>query len=117
MHKHISKAITHHGTTLHKVLDKYNVLTPRQDLPQPRLQHADIANYGWLADFDLLKHSRHDIQNKPWAMQGHREVSIEHFKVVRAREEIKHLNVEIRRLHTWVDDEDAHLLKTTLELE
>ncbi|KAG2082733.1 uncharacterized protein F5147DRAFT_541542, partial [Suillus discolor] len=39
-----------------------------------------------------------------------------HFKVVRAHEEITHLNVEIARLHAWIDQEDAHLSSVATSL-
>ncbi|KAG1876360.1 hypothetical protein F4604DRAFT_1880665 [Suillus subluteus] len=62
-----------------------------------------------IREFDLLKHSRRDLLSKPWASKANREVAAKYFKVVRAREELTRLNVEVARLHTWVDDEDTHL--------
>jgi len=57
----------------------------------------------------LLKHSRHDINNKPWAIRAFREVAVKFFKVVRACEEIHRLNIEIRHLHAWLDYKDKQL--------
>jgi hypothetical protein len=34
-----------------------------------------------------------------------------YFKILRAREEIKRLNIEIKRVVTWIDDEDLFLRK------
>jgi hypothetical protein len=76
------------------------------------LEYDEVASYDWLSDFELLKHSRHDISKKPWAIRSFREVAIKHFKVVHASEEIYCLNIEIRRLHKWIDDEDSLLSDT-----
>jgi hypothetical protein len=64
-----------------------------------------------LADFELLKHSREDILNKPWANPTNRLIATKFFKIQRAHEEIERLNVESQRLQTWLEDEDCHLLR------
>ncbi|EGO23331.1 hypothetical protein SERLADRAFT_440062 [Serpula lacrymans var. lacrymans S7.9] len=78
--------------------------------------HSDcvrqVVLYAWLGEFELLKRSCHDILKKPWAVPSNCELAVKYFKVIRAQEEIKCLNVEIRRLHEWVNAEDAHLLAT-----
>jgi len=55
--------------------------------------------------------------DRPWASRANREVAAKHFKVLRAREEIVRLNVEIRRLHRWIDDEDRQLFATVRALQ
>lgn len=109
MRKHISKAIVRRSSAIRTALDKYNHLASLQTPPCPTLQYADVAGYTWLGDFDLLKGSRHDILSEPWAMPSNREYATKHFKVLRAKEEIVRLNVETRRLHAWIDDEDQQL--------
>jgi hypothetical protein len=42
-----------------------------------------------LADFKLLKHSREEILNKPWANPANRLIATKFFKVQRAQEEIE----------------------------
>ncbi|KAF8515748.1 hypothetical protein JB92DRAFT_3114698 [Gautieria morchelliformis] len=96
---------------------KYNFLTPKQDPPRPQLEYRDIAGYGMLVDFELLKHSRHDIMEKPWSIAANHLFTSKYFKIIRANEEIQRLNVEIHRMRTWVDDEDRHLLHAYEELK
>ena len=110
MRKQISKAITRRGAAVRVALDKYNALAALQDPPRPHLEYSAVADYGWLGDFELLKWSRHEVAQKPWANTAYRDVAAKHFKVLRAHEEVVRLNVEIRRLQTWVDDEDTFLL-------
>jgi hypothetical protein len=70
-----------------------------------------------LADFTLLKHSHHDIINKPWTIPLNREVASKYFKILCAQEKITRLNVEACRLHAWVDYEDKQLLSVAMKLK
>lgn len=58
-----------------------------------------------LAEFDLLRDSRSDIRQEPWAKRPNREAMNIHFDMKRAHEEIERLNVEIPRLLTYMYDE------------
>lgn len=109
MRKQISKAISRRSKAIHTSLKKYNSLAMSQDPPRPKLNFADVVSYAMLADFDLLKHSRGDILNKPWSSPANRLITSKYFKVQRAHEEITRLNVEIHRLSTWVNNEDEQL--------
>ncbi|KAI0038768.1 hypothetical protein FA95DRAFT_1449808, partial [Auriscalpium vulgare] len=102
---HISHAITRRSAAVRTALNAYNRLAPKQQPPRRIIQYDEVANYGWLGEFDLLKESRHDVLDKPWAQSANREVLTKYFKVHRAREEILRLNVEIPRLHAWLEAE------------
>ncbi|KAI0040850.1 hypothetical protein FA95DRAFT_1611478, partial [Auriscalpium vulgare] len=91
MRKHISNAITRRSAAVRNAVNSYNRLAPKQKPPRRTLQYNEVANYGWLGEFDLLKESRHEVH--------------------RAREEILRLNVEIPRLHAWLDTERAEYTK------
>ncbi|EGN97742.1 hypothetical protein SERLA73DRAFT_14955, partial [Serpula lacrymans var. lacrymans S7.3] len=110
--QHISKAISQWSSAIRTALDRYNKLAAKQKNPVPVLEYSQVVLYAWLGEFELLKRSCHDILKKPWAVPSNCELAVKYFKVIRAQEEIKCLNVEIRRLHEWVNAEDAHLLAT-----
>jgi hypothetical protein len=116
MRKQIAKAIARRSGALRTALSKYNELAPQQQPPRPQLEYADVLNYAWLGDFVLLKYSRHPMLQKPWSVQSNREIASKHFKIIRAHKEINRLNVEIRQLARWIDDEDQHFknVATTL---
>lgn len=116
MRRHISKSIVRRSVALRTSLDKYNELAPRQDPPRPTIDYADVTDLAWLGDFDLLRHSRHDILSKAWASRSNREVANKWYKVAGARFEIARLNVEIRRLHAWADAEDKQLSEVASSL-
>ncbi|KAF8581168.1 hypothetical protein K439DRAFT_1647970 [Ramaria rubella] len=117
MHQHISKAITKRSSAICTALEKYNALAPLQNPPRPQLQYGDVAGYGMLADFELLKHSDTNLLAKPWSVPANRLVASKFFKIVHAQEEIVRLNVETRQLLTWVDDEDRHLWRVGRALQ
>ncbi|KAG2753193.1 hypothetical protein P692DRAFT_201706191, partial [Suillus brevipes Sb2] len=114
LRQHISSAISRRSAAIRTALEKYNQLAIIQTPPREVLDFSKVASYAWLGEFDLLKHSRHHILEKPWASKGNREVTNNFFKIQRAHEEVQRLNVEVTRLSAWVDHEDAHL-KSTFE--
>jgi len=81
------------------------------------LQYNEVTLYASLGDFDLLKHSRHDVLVKPWANPTHREMAVKYFKLLRAHEEIVRLNIEIPRLQAWVDTEDSEIQRCATRLQ
>ncbi|KAG1877380.1 hypothetical protein F4604DRAFT_1880377 [Suillus subluteus] len=111
MRKHISKAITRRSAAIRSALEKYNKLAPLQNPPRPVLEYSEIVGYASLGEFSLLKHSRHDILTKPWTVSANCEMAMKYFKLVRLHEEIVRLNVEIKRLQSWVEHEDRTILE------
>lgn len=63
--------------------------------------------YGFISEFELLRNSRshQDITREPWTIAAYREITNKYFKVLRAREEIKRVNIEMCRLRTSIRDE------------
>ncbi|KAG1884380.1 hypothetical protein F4604DRAFT_1677018 [Suillus subluteus] len=116
MRQQISNAITHCSTAIRKALERYNYLAPLQTPPRDILKFSEVASYAWLGEFEMLKHSHCEILSKPWASKANREVAGKCFRIVRAREEIHRLNIEISHLQTWVDTEDTHLLEISTAL-
>ncbi|KAG1785797.1 uncharacterized protein HD556DRAFT_1456348 [Suillus plorans] len=114
LRQHISNTISRRSGAIRRALEKYNQLAIVQTPPRDVIEYSEVASYAWLGEFDLLKHSRHRILEKPWTSKGNREVANNFFKIQRAHEEVRRLNVEVARLSAWVDYEDAHL-KSTFE--
>jgi hypothetical protein len=70
--------------------------------PRPLLSWESVIAAVNLADFDLLRSTRQDIRKLKWAQPANREGMVMYFKIKRAKEEISHLNVEIRRLMSYL---------------
>ncbi|KAG1844376.1 hypothetical protein F4604DRAFT_1884456 [Suillus subluteus] len=79
--------------------------------PHQTLKWEDVVEYAFLADFDLLRDTRADVSQCPWLSPAARSAMDLHFKICRARKEIQCLNIEIRCLATYIQDEDNYLRK------
>jgi len=107
---HISKALKTRSKAIQRALITYNQAALTLDPPRAKLTWAQIVEYSTLAEFELLRAgSREDIRNLPWADARNRQATVYHLKLLRAQEEIKRLNIEIKRLGTWLVDEDEEL--------
>ncbi|KAG1719798.1 hypothetical protein EDD22DRAFT_983278 [Suillus occidentalis] len=68
-----------------------------------------VIEYVFLSDFDLLCDAHQDISQCPWAMPAAHQATDLYFKMCRAKEEVLHLNNKIRRLVTYIHDEEHYL--------
>ena len=84
------------------MLDEYN--KQAELLGRPVLDFQQVIEYSFLSDFELLHHMHSDITQRPWAQPLIRNAMISWMKTERAKEEIKRLNVEARRLKTYIRD-------------
>ncbi|KAJ7050911.1 hypothetical protein C8F01DRAFT_1212858 [Mycena amicta] len=66
--------------------------------------------------FDLLRDDTNSLANEKWAAPTFRLLMDRYFKLQWAREEIQRLNIEIRRLITWIRDENQRLRRLEAEL-
>ena len=90
-------------------LNRYNTQAALLDPPRPGLSWADIVNYSFIGEFDLLRHLHQDIRSAPWAKPAQRAATLIYFKLCRAKEELDRLNIEIRRLRTFIQHENTDL--------
>jgi hypothetical protein len=116
LRKHIGNALRTRSQAVRNSLEHYNAATATVNPPRPPLSWNDIVKYAFLSEFDLLRDSRQDICERPWSRPACRVAMDQHFKILRAHEEILRLNIEIRRVITYMRDEDAFLLKKECDL-
>ncbi|KAJ7727400.1 hypothetical protein B0H16DRAFT_1779478 [Mycena metata] len=109
MRKHIAKALQTRSEVVKNAIDRYNLAALAMDPPSPTLTWSEVVEYVFLADFEFLRATDGELNEKPWTRPACRLAMTMYFKIVRAREEIVRLNVEIRRLVTWISDEDEFL--------
>ena len=109
MRKHISKALQSHSQAIRTALGRYNSAARLLPTPRRQLDWKEVVKYTFLADFDLLRDARQDVSGRPWATPAGRLAMDLYFKIERAREEITRLNVEIRRVATYIRDENHFL--------
>ncbi|KAI6012001.1 hypothetical protein BKA83DRAFT_4466554 [Pisolithus microcarpus] len=118
LHKHIAKALKARSATIRTALDRFNTAT-RACVPLRRqLTFEEVVEYTFLTDFDLLRNATHeDISQHLWASPATCAAMDQYFKVCRAEEEIKCLNVEIRCIITYLRDEDRYVKACIAQLE
>jgi hypothetical protein len=113
----ISKSLSARSKVLKSSITKYNALARNADPPRPELTTRDVMEMTKVADFKLLRESRHNILAQKWARPEIREATTHALRVDRAREELIRIQVEARRLQTWMRDETYHLDCTLRQLE
>ncbi|KAG1898800.1 uncharacterized protein F5891DRAFT_1129380 [Suillus fuscotomentosus] len=109
MRKHIGKALQVRSAAIHTALDRYNLTAHALSSPRPALKWEDVVEYAFLADFELLCDARKDISQHLWATPSGCHAMDLYFKMCHVREGIEHLNVEIRRVATYLQDERHYL--------
>lgn len=115
---HLRSQIGQHLTTREKAIStavtKYNTAAKALSPPRPPVSAASILKKTHLGEFDLLRESREEIQSKPWADPTTRVLIDQYFRFTRAKEEVVRLNIEMRRMRTWIRDYEVNL-KTAIE--
>ncbi|KAJ7885442.1 hypothetical protein B0H13DRAFT_2235276 [Mycena leptocephala] len=116
LRKHIAKALQTRSRTIRAALDRYNAAAAALDPPRRTLSWSEVIDFTFLADFDILRDPEGNAALRPWATPGAQELMDTHFKIERAKEEIDRLNIEIRRLVTYIRDERVFLLAKEAEV-
>jgi hypothetical protein len=101
----IGKALKTRAEAIRRALETYNNAATQLDPPREQLTWAKLMDTTTLADFDLLRESRQDIRQQLWTQPARREAMNLYFGIKRAKEEIVRLDVEIRRLITFMIDD------------
>jgi hypothetical protein len=111
---HINKALKTRCKAIQAALRKYNEAA--KSLNRPQLDWKDISTYDSLAEFDLLQECEVDIRRQPWANMQNRQAAIHHFKLERAQEERRRLDIEIAHLVNWMSHEETQLKSVVEQL-
>ncbi|KAJ7734061.1 hypothetical protein B0H14DRAFT_3097692 [Mycena olivaceomarginata] len=88
----VNQSQTARSKAVKNAIDRYNDAALALDPPMASLTWEQVVEYTFLADFDILRDTRDEV----------------HY--VERREEIQRLNIEIRRVVTWIRDENRFLL-------
>ncbi|KAI0684967.1 hypothetical protein C8T65DRAFT_712851 [Cerioporus squamosus] len=117
MREKIGKALKTRAEAIRHALEEYNTCATALKPPRPTLAWHEIMEMASLAEFDLLRDAREDVRELPWVKRLNRQAMNLHFNILRAREEIERLNVEIPRLFTALVDRHFDLKKAIKTME
>ncbi|KAJ3765148.1 hypothetical protein FB446DRAFT_655642 [Lentinula raphanica] len=108
MRTQIAAALQKRSKAIRAAVARYNNAALNLDPPRPTVDWVKVSHYSFLDQFDILADTHYSVMEKPWAKPVIRELMMQVRRVSRAREEITRLNVELRRLHTSIVDEEQH---------
>ncbi|KAG1722924.1 uncharacterized protein EDB91DRAFT_1037898, partial [Suillus paluster] len=117
LRQQIGKALQRRSEAIRNAINRYNTQAAALNPPRLKLSWKDIEEYSFLGEFDLLRYSRTDIREADWTKPAYREATTKHFKLLHAREEVSHLNIEIHRLCTFIHDEETDTSKVIEDLQ
>lgn len=76
---------------------------------RPTIEAEQVLEYVFLAEFDLLRDSRFELHRQAWAQPRERNLCDAYYKLQRSKEEIIRINVELKRLVTFICDFESQL--------
>lgn len=114
MRTSLAKSLQVRCKTIRRAVTAYNSAALAMEPPRPTVDWTKVSHYQFLEEFTLLQDTRNDVRAKEWARPEMRATIKLHRRVERAKEELVRLNVEARRLHTAILDEDI-LFDTVLK--
>lgn len=82
-----------------------------------KLKAEDVLQYNHIGQFAVLRDTRNEITEKAWAVPANRIARDAWFKTERAKEEIIRVEVEVARLRSWMDMEEALYSRVLKEAE
>lgn len=104
MRTHIAKALKARSGAIRSAIAEYNAIAPK--FKRSNLDVDTVLRYVSFGEFDILRESQYDPTSFPWMRSAERTATVLHFKRSRAQEEIVRLNIEIRRLYSFMETEE-----------
>lgn len=113
MRTQIIKHLKTRSEAIKAAVGAYNKVA--KSMGRDALDEEDVLNYTYIGQFDILRDTRNQIMEKPWAKPTNRIARDAWFKSKRAAEEIIRVEVEVARLRSWMDKEEAIYVKVIEE--
>ncbi|KAG2053734.1 hypothetical protein BDR06DRAFT_982611 [Suillus hirtellus] len=117
LQKHIGRALQACSAAIRMALNHYNTAACALSPPHPSLSWDEVVEYAFLSDFDLLQDAHQDVSQHAWATPTSRLAMDMYYKMQHAREEIQQLNIKVKRMVTYLQDEDLYLRKCEKQLQ
>ncbi|EIW56750.1 uncharacterized protein TRAVEDRAFT_127597 [Trametes versicolor FP-101664 SS1] len=114
---HIAKSLQTRCKAIRNAVNVYNQAARELDPPRETLDWSKASHYAFLEEFALLRDTSKDIREKDWAKPVVRETMRIMQRIDRAHEELRNANRDIRRLHTWIRDEEVLFAAVLEDLE
>ncbi|KAF8137995.1 hypothetical protein K438DRAFT_1458655, partial [Mycena galopus ATCC 62051] len=97
---HIAKTLRARSKAIWNTLNRYNTVAEVLDPPGSLLTWAEVVDYTFLSNFDILRNPDTTSSIHAWATPAAHQLLDSYYKLEQAREEIQQLNIEIRHFVT-----------------
>ena len=91
-----------------KAIKQYNNQAELLDPPTLPISWEEIVEYAFVGEFDILCITWSDIWQEKWTKKSYRDATMKYYKLSRAQEEIKRLNIEVGWLRSFIYKETEH---------
>lgn len=105
MRSHIANSLKKRCKAIRNAVNAYNKAAQAFSPPRPHVDWDRIAKFEFLEEFEMLKYSQRDLGTE-FADPTVRELIKVWRRVVRAREQVVRGQIETRRVHTAIRDEE-----------
>lgn len=106
MRSHIANSLKKRCKAIRNAVNAYNKAANAFSPPRPHVDWDRIAKFEFLEEFEMLKYSQHDPGTE-FADPTVRELIKVWRRVIRAREQVVRGQIETRRVHTAIRDEEV----------
>ncbi|KAG9079898.1 hypothetical protein FS749_008194 [Ceratobasidium sp. UAMH 11750] len=117
MRRNISNALKTRSRAIRNIVTRVNALADELGLQQPPIVLEDVLRHQFLAEFDFLRICREDVRKERWAQRPVRDAVEARLRIRQAKEERTRVEVEARRLATFIADEAEQLSALAKHLE
>ncbi|QRV75842.1 hypothetical protein RhiJN_03857 [Ceratobasidium sp. AG-Ba] len=117
MRRHVSKSLQSRSRALGTAVKKVNLAAKKLGLDQREILIEKVLSYQFIAEFDLLEICDSDVRKERWAQQGVRDTIDARLQIRRAKAERNRVEIEARRLATFISDEGEQLRLLAGQLE
>ncbi|KAJ3917507.1 hypothetical protein F5877DRAFT_44531 [Lentinula edodes] len=116
MRKHLASALKKRSKSIQSAITEYNTVAAKMKPKRQPVDWEEVVEYAFLSEFDILRDTREDIRERPWAVPANRVIITQFFKVIGAEDELSRVHQEIRRLITYMQQEKNELITREREL-
>ncbi|KAJ3871408.1 hypothetical protein F5051DRAFT_463789 [Lentinula edodes] len=116
MRKHLASALKKRSKSIQSAIIEYNTVADKMKPKRRQVNWEEVVEYAFLSEFDILRDTREDIRERPWAVPANRVIITQFFKVIGAEDELSRVHQEIRRLITYMQREKDELITREQEL-
>ncbi|KAL6300787.1 hypothetical protein BKA93DRAFT_819255 [Sparassis latifolia] len=104
---HIAKSLQVRCKAIRNAVKVYNATANALQPPCPTLDWTKVSHYSFIDEFHILKDTRDDVHERPWSRPAVQETMKQARRIAQAHVEVERCNIEARRLHTSIRDEEC----------